>query len=134
MTAKYHQIFYSELFSLSGQNDDESPSFFKLLSKYINLTELIPSSFDSSFYPSTGRNYIHALHGFLSSFILQKIFSIPTDSLLLLFLNICRELHDFYGFSNVPNASLFLNSNMILSLILSSYFNKWFIIQGLLKR
>ncbi len=37
---------------------------------------------------------------------MQKIFSIPTDSLLLLFLNICKELRDFCGFTKVPDASL----------------------------
>jgi len=35
-----------------------------------------------------------------------KNFSIPTDSLLLLFLNLCKELRDFCGFSKVPDASL----------------------------
>ena len=35
-----------------------------------------------------------------------QIFSIPTDSLLLLFLNLCRELRDFCGFTKVPDASL----------------------------
>lgn len=33
-----------------------------------------------------------------------KNFSIPTDSLLLLFLNLCKELRDFCGFSKVPDA------------------------------
>ena len=35
-----------------------------------------------------------------------QIFSIPTDSLLLLFLNLCRKLRDFCGFTKVPDASL----------------------------
>lgn len=39
--------------------------------------------------------------------ILQKIFSIPADSLLILFLSPCRELRDFCGFSKVPDAPLF---------------------------
>lgn len=32
--------------------------------------------------------------------------TVKTDSLLLLFLNLCKELRDFYIFSKVPYASL----------------------------
>lgn len=107
MAAKYHQISLSETFSdCQDRLIDESPSFFKLLSEYFDLDQFIPSDFFSAFYRSIGRNRIYPLHGFLSAFILQKIFSIPTDSLLLLFLNICKELRDFCGFSKVPDASL----------------------------
>ena len=37
----------------------------------------------------------------------KKIFPIPTDSLLILLLNLCKELRDFCGFSKVPDAPLF---------------------------
>ena len=53
---------------------------------------------------------MYPLHGFLTAFILQKIFSIPTDSLLLLFLHLCRELRDFCSFTKVPDASLMSSS------------------------
>ncbi len=46
------------------------------------------------------------MEGFLSSLILQKVFSIPSDSLLLLFLRLSREPKDFCGFSKVPDAPL----------------------------
>lgn len=72
----------------------------------MDFNEFIPPKFQSAFYLSVGRTRIYPLHGFLSAFSLQKIFSIPTDSLLLLFLNLCKELRDFCGFSKVPNASL----------------------------
>lgn len=107
MTAKYHQISLSETFS-DCQNSfmDDSPAFFQLLSEYFDLEDFIPADFRSAFYLSIGRNRIYPLHGFLSAFILQKIFSIPTDSLLLLFLNLCSELRSFCGFTKVPDASL----------------------------
>jgi hypothetical protein len=35
--------------------------------------------------------------------ILQKIFSIPSDSLLILFLSLFKKLRDFCGFSKVPD-------------------------------
>ncbi len=39
------------------------------------------------------------------AFILQRVFSIPTDSLLIIFLNYSKELRDFCGFTKVPDAS-----------------------------
>ena len=86
MTAKYHQISFSDIFS-NCQNKliDDSPSFFKPLSEYFDLDEFIPPEFYSAFYLSVGRSRVYPLHGFLTAFILQKIFSIPTVSLLLLF-------------------------------------------------
>ena len=107
MSTKYHQISLNESFSeCQNQFIDDSPSFFMLLSQHCDINDFIPIEFSNAFYQSQGRNRIYPLHGFLSAFILQKIFSIPTDSLLLLFLNICRELRLFCGFSKVPDASL----------------------------
>lgn len=107
MTTKYHQISLCETFSdCQNQLIDDTPSFFQILSEHFDFNEFIPPEFQSAFYRSIGRTRIYSLHGFLSAFILQKIFSIPTDSLLLLFLNLCKELRDFCGFSKVPDASL----------------------------
>lgn len=107
MTTKYYQISLSDTFS-DCQNKlmDDSPSFFSLLAEYVDLDQFIPSEFQTAFYQSIGRARIYPLHGFLSAFILQKFFSIPTDALLLLFLNLCKELRDFCGFSKVPDATL----------------------------
>lgn len=108
MSAKYHQISLKESFS-SCQDIliDDTPSFFQLLEDYFDISEFIPSVFYNAFYQSLGRKRLYPLTGFLSALILQKIFSIPTDSLLILFLSICRELRDFCGFSKVPDAPLF---------------------------
>ena len=107
MAAKYHQISLSDIFS-DCQNSflDDPPSFFSLLSDHFDLNEFIPSEFFTAFYLSIGRKRVYPLQGFLSAFILQKIFSIPTDSLLLLFLHLCKELRTFCGFTKVPDASL----------------------------
>ena len=43
----------------------------------------------------------------LKALLLQRIFSIPTDSLLIIFLKYSQELRDFCGFDVVPNASKF---------------------------
>jgi len=86
---------------------DQAPSFFELLEQNIDLGEFIPPAFYSAFYRRFGRKRDYPLHGFLSSLILQKIFSIPTDALLILLLNICKELREFCGFGKVPDAPLF---------------------------
>ena len=85
---------------------DDVPSFFQLMDEHFDFQQFIPSTFSNAFYQSLGRTRLYPLEGFLSALVLQKIFSIPTDSLLLLFLNLCRELRDFCGFSKVPDASL----------------------------
>lgn len=107
MAAKYHQISLKDTFSdCQDLFIDNPPTFFMVLSEYFDIDEFIPLEFRNAFYHSTGRHRLYPLQGFLTAFILQKIFSIPTDSLLLLFLNLCRELRDFCGFSKVPDASL----------------------------
>lgn len=86
---------------------DDTPSFFQLLEQHFDISEFIPSVFYHAFYQSLGRKRLYPLTGFLSALIPQKIFSIPTDSLLILFLSLCKELRDFCGFSKVPDAPLF---------------------------
>lgn len=86
---------------------EDAPSFFKLLGDTLDISEFIPADFSHTFYQTLRRKRLYPLENFLSSLILQKIFSIPTDSLLILFLVLCRELRDFCGFSKVPDAPLF---------------------------
>lgn len=108
MPIKYRQISLKDTFSdCQDMFMDDTPSFFQLLDEHFDIQEFIPSVFINAFYQHLGRKRTYPLTGFLSSLILQKIFSIPTDSLLILFLNLCRELRDFCGFSKVPDAPLF---------------------------
>lgn len=87
--------------------ESDTPTLFELLKNHINLHEFIPNSFYTAFYKSLGRIRIYPLHGFLASLILQKIFSIPSDSLLIILLLLCKELREFCGFTKVPDASKF---------------------------
>lgn len=59
----------------------------------------------------------------LHALILQRIFSIPTDSLLIIFLNYSQELRDFCGFSKVPDASKFTRFKQDFLLDLQSMFD-----------
>lgn len=64
-------------------------------------------SFISHFHAATGRPRKHLLYPLLRALLLQLIFSIPTTSLLIVFLKYSRELRDFCGFDVVPDASKF---------------------------
>ena len=108
MRTKYHQLSLKDTFSdCQDMFREDTPSFFQLLNDSLDISEFIPADFYHAFYLALGRKRTYPLEGFLSALILQKIFSIPTDSLLILFLGLCRELRDFCGFSKVPDAPLF---------------------------
>ena len=85
--------------------NSDKPAFLSLLENHIDLDSIIPISFRNHFYASTGRSRKYPLKAMLWALIIQRIFSIPTDSLLLVFLNYSKDLRDFCGFSKVPDAS-----------------------------
>jgi len=85
--------------------DNDKPAFLSLLEKHIDLDEIIPLSFSNHFYASTGRKRLYPLKAMLWALIIQRIFSIPTDQLLLTFLHYSKPLRDFCGFTKVPDAS-----------------------------
>lgn len=108
MASKYYQISLKDTFSdCQDMFIDHVPSFFQIMEEHFDISDFIPSIFTNAFYQSLGRKRLYPLTGFLSALILQKIFSIPTDSLLILFLHLCKELRDFCGFLKVPDAPLF---------------------------
>jgi len=108
MTIKYSQQSFAEIFNeCQDMMVSDTPSFFSLLEEHINLREFIPIEFYCAFHLSLGRKREYPLKGFLSALILQKILTIPTDSLLITLLCLCRELRDFCGFIKVPDAPMF---------------------------
>ena len=101
-----NQLSLADVFSdCQDIYESDKPEFLSLLQSNINLDEIIPDSFRNHFYASTGRSRKYPLHAFLWALIIQRIFSISTDSLLLVFLNYSRHLREFCGFSKVPDAS-----------------------------
>lgn len=108
MAIIYRQLSLKDTFSdCQDMFLDDAPSFFQLLDEHFDIREFIPSVFTNAFYQHLGRKRLYPLSGFLTALILQKIFSIPSDTLLILFLTLSRELRDFCGFSRVPDAPLF---------------------------
>ena len=85
--------------------ESDKPRFLTLLENHIDLDEIIPISFRKHYYASTGRNRKYPLNAMLWALIIQRLFSIPTDSLLLVFLHYSRHLREFCGFTKVPDAS-----------------------------
>lgn len=102
----YKQLSLTDIFQDCREKfDNDKPAFLSLLEHHIDLDELIPLSFRNHFYASTGRTRKYPLHAFLWALIIQRIFSIPTDRLLLTFLAYSKPLREFCGFSKVPDAS-----------------------------
>lgn len=84
---------------------EQRPEFLELLDKYIDINTYIPYSFKKAFYADTGRPRGCSLYGYISALVLQKIFNIPSDSLLILILNLSSEIRSFCGIDKVPDAS-----------------------------
>lgn len=104
----YKQLSLADFFSdCQNKFDNDKYAFLELLENTINLDEIVPASFGSHFHAATGRPRKHLLYSMLKALLLQLIFSIPTTSLLIVFLKYSQELRDFCGFDVVPDASKF---------------------------
>ena len=89
MTAKHPQLSLADIFKdCQDIFASDKPAFFSLLEEYINFEDFIPQTFCHAFYQKLGRKREYPLTAFLSALILQKIISIPTDSLLILLLHL----------------------------------------------
>ena len=102
----YKQLSLADIFSdCQDKFENDKPAFLSLLETHIDIDKFIPISFRNHFYASTGRTRKYPLQAFLWALIIQRIFSIPTDQLLLTFLAYSKPLRDFCGFNKVPDAS-----------------------------
>ena len=102
----YKQLSLADIFADCQEKfEQDKPAFLSLLESHIDLDEMIPFSFRNHFYTSTGRTRKYPLQALLWALIIQRIFSIPTDQLLLTFLSYSKPLREFCGFSKVPDAS-----------------------------
>ena len=102
----YNQLSLADIFTDCQEiYESDKPQFLSLLQQHIDLDEIVPASFRKHFYASTGRSRKYPLNAFLWALIIQRFFSIPTDSLLLVFLRYSRHLREFCGFDKVPDAS-----------------------------
>ena len=120
----YKQLSLADIFNNCQNNfDNDKYAFLELLSQTIHLEDIVPVSFISHFHAATGRPRRHQLYPMLWALLLQRIFSIPTDSLLIVFLKYSHELRDFCGFDVVPDASKFTRFKQDFLLDLQSMFD-----------
>ncbi len=125
MSTKYSQLTLAENFNeCQDIMESDTPTFFSLLEEHINLSEFIPVEFYCAFHLSLGRKRDYPLKGFLSALILQKVLTIPTDSLLIILLSLCSELRDFCGFTKIPDAPLFTRFKQTFTPYLELMFSK----------
>jgi len=105
----YKQLTLAEIFEdCQNKFDNDKYQFLSLLDEAINLDEIVPVSFISHFYASTGRPRKHQLYPMLKALLIQRIFSIPTDTLLIIFLKVFpRNCVISAGFDVVPDGSKF---------------------------
>ena len=104
--------------------ESDKPQFLTLLENHIDLDEFISISFYNHYYAATGRNRKYPLTAMLWALIIQRLFSIPTDSLLPVFLHYSGHLREFCGFTKVPDASKITRFKQDFLLDLQSVFDK----------
>ena len=120
----YKQLSLADIFSdCQNKFDNDKYEFLSILDETINLDEIVPSSFVCHFHAATGRPRKHLLYPMLKALLLQLIFSIPTTSLLIVFLKYSQELRDFCGFDVVPDTSKFTRFKQDFLLDLQSMFD-----------
>lgn len=118
------QLTLAEVFEdCQNKFNNDKYQFLILLDEAINLDEIVPVSFVSHFHARTGRPCKHQLYPMLKALLIQRIFSIPTDMLLIVFLKYSQELRDFCGFDVVPDASKFTRFKQDFLLDLQSMFD-----------
>ena len=121
----YKQLTLAEIFEdCQNKFDNDKYRFLSLLDDAINLDEIVPVSFVNHFHASTGRPRKHRLYPMLKALLIQRIFSIPTDTLLIVFLKYSQELRDFCGFDVVPDGSKFTRFKQDFLLDLQSMFDR----------
>ena len=121
----YKQLTLAEIFEDCQNNfSNDKCRFLSLLDEAINLDEIVPVSFINHFHAHTGRPRKHQLYPILKALLIQRIFSIPTDTLLIVFLKYSKELRDFCGFDVVPDGSKFTRFKQDFLLDLQSMFDR----------
>ena len=121
----YKQLSLADIFTdRQDKFDNDKDQFLTLLHETIDLDGIVPVSFGLHFHAATGRPRKHLLYPMLRALLLQLIFSIPTVSLLIVFLRYPQGLRESCGFDVVPDASKFTRFKQAFLPDLQSMFDK----------
>ena len=88
------------------KSENGKPAFLSLSEEHIDIAKIIPITLRNHFYTSAGKIHKYPLQAFLYALIIERIFSIPTDHLLLTFLAYSKPLREFCSFTKLQDASL----------------------------
>ena len=88
--------------------ETQSPiTLLDCLAEHIDTKELIPFSVYRHYYKDNGRKHKYSLTSYINALLVQKLFSITQDNLLITLLNLSKELRQFCGFNTVPDKTQF---------------------------
>ena len=92
----YKQLSLADIFTdCQNKFDNDKYKFLSILEQTVDLDEIVPPSFALHFHASTGRPRNHLLYSMLKALLLQLIFSIPTTSLLIVFVPDTSKIYSF---------------------------------------
>lgn len=115
---------FEQISELNHLSTKQPVGFLNLLSDNFDLEGFIPKSFSNHYYATLGRDRYYNLTSILSALILMKIFYIPTNTLLHLFLIFSSEIRKFCGFYNsVTDESYFSRFKMQFEKDIADLFN-----------
>ena len=89
---------------LRTQKSNAERDILENLKTHIKIESYIPSEFRHAYYKDTGRPRGCTIEAMLWYQILQSLTGIVNDNIFLFLLIICKELREFCGFKNVPDA------------------------------
>jgi len=100
------QLSFQDIYAdCQKQFKNDKHKFLAMLDDCLDFDEIVPSTFRNNFYQFKGRPREYELYPMLKALLLQRIFTITTDTLLLTFLHFSAELREFCGFRSVPDAA-----------------------------
>ncbi|MGL6107770.1 transposase [Romboutsia sp.] len=98
--------------------NEATPKLFHLFNSFINIDDLIPTSFNQKYYSAVGSPREYSLSSMINFFILKNILAISESKQLLNILHISKDIRKFCGFTKVPHESQIsrFNTNLLKEL------------------
>jgi len=106
--AKSKQLSFADKFdNIQDFYQHDKPKFLQLLDQYLDLYELIPKSFEDSYYRYYGRKRTYSLYSMLAFLLIQKILGIQHISTMINIFKLSKDLREYCSFKNMPDQAQF---------------------------